>query len=1220
MNKIQNSSDQIQPYSYSSINKISKFFFTWCYPILNKGRVNPLQQTDLCLIAKEDSSYHSFLNYQNQIDYAKRSNSSLIGDIARAFQTILSAIQPYIANIGQTFFIYDKDEKKPSGSSMGQFTLLSVKIQGALQYRVMQKSLSFAMSLSKNYSFGELLTILQVDIIQASNYYIYLFSLWTCIPQLIVGGIIFYITLEENSIVPAIGAVVQVFFGLIFGHYYGVIQKKFMEAKDQRIQLVDESLLYAKQIKLNCLEDFFEKRVQEQRKIELKYLRYQVWMVIAIKLVMLIIMVLSWEIAFIVAKKINFSIISTMIQNYTSIVMTLDSLPTLFKNYQMSLNSMNRIEKFFKDKDIQIHKQQNENSIEFNNVKTGWKKQQNEDTIYDLDQSQTGMLQRQEDKTQFIVEISMKVLPGQFIAIVGSSGSGKSTILRSLLGETYVDTGNISYHGQISVASQEPWIINDSIKNNITYMDQFNQEKYKQVIECCCLQQDIDGFKYKDNTILIEKGDNLSGGQQKRINLARAVYKDADIYLFDDPLSALDIKVKYEIQQKCFEGYLKNKTRILFTNSLANLQNCDMIYIFEDGKMINSGTFAELKNIKQSQIIIKTQENRELLDKQFEEKIYQAPSHQLETQATLIQEEDRKQGNVETKIMKQIFEFQGKWLMVIIIIFYIGIVTTCQLYGNQKMADDSIPDDEYKELAIIYYPIIQVPVVIANIIIILYFLFRGLSTSEQIHVDVIKSLLKASFTKFYNTILIGRLINRLGKDITNIDYMFPNEIYNLIFNIISLLLPLIASIIYLNPVALPVLIVFFIILIVLTIIYYKSLREISRMEAISKSPIVSFYQQILRGILFVRSCLPHQEVIDRHLKNVDLDLGNQVNLNGLQQWYQSIAGTITNVFQTLLFIVCFYAEGSTPFMTYLILLQMQSVSLLLLLVAVSYGNILIYCISFERCLHLANQIPLEEDDLRDQIQEEQYKSNHLIELENCNFQYRPRTKQVLKQLSLQVDYAEKIGIVGRTGAGKSSIIMALTYMLECTDGKFFIEGQSVKQLRLQQLRQKFSVIPQEPLIFMGTLQQNLDPLNQFDIKEIESVAQICQLFKLDALKKKELQSEIQVFGQNLSVGEKQLITLGRCLLNKRSIVLVDEATANIDSKTEEMIKDIFEKHFTQSAMIMIAHKITTIMNCDKIIVLSDGCVTECDTPNNLLLNPNSEFKKIVDLIKQSEQL
>lgn len=151
------------------------------------------------------------------------------------------------------------------------------------------------------------------------------------------------------------------------------------------------------------------------------------------------------------------------------------------------------------------------------------------------------------------------------------------------------------------------------------------------------------------------------------------------------------------------------------------------------------------------------------------------------------------------------------------------------------------PDDEYKELAIIYYPIIQVPVVIANIIIILYFLFRGLSTSEQIHVDVIKSLLKASFTKFYNTILIGRLINRLGKDITNIDYMFPNEIYNLIFNIISLLLPLIASIIYLNPVALPVLIVFFIILIVLTIIYYKSLREISRMEAISKSPIVSFY-------------------------------------------------------------------------------------------------------------------------------------------------------------------------------------------------------------------------------------------------------------------------------------------------------------------------------------------------------------------------------------------
>ncbi|CAD8204242.1 unnamed protein product [Paramecium octaurelia] len=1220
MNKIQNSTGQIQPYTYSSINKISKFFFIWCYPILKKGRGTPLQQTDLCQIATEDSSHTSYLKYQNYIDYAKRGNSSLIRDIARTFQTILSAISPYIANVGQSYFIYDKDKKKPSESSMGQFTLLSAKIQGALQYRVMQKSLSFAMSLSKNYSFGELLTILQVDIVQASNYYIYLFSLWTCIPQLIVGGVIFYVTLKENSIVPATGAVVQVLFGLIFGHYYGIIQKRFMEAKDQRIELVDESLLYAKQIKLNCLEDYFEKRVQRQRKTELKYLRQQVWMVVAIKLVMLVIMVLSWEIAFIVASKVNFQIISTMMQNYISIVMTLDSLPTLFKNYQMSLNSMNRIETFFKDKDIKIHSQQNEASIEFKNVKTGWKKQQSEDTIYDLDLSQTGMLQRQEDKTQFIVEINMKVLPGQFVAIVGSSGCGKSTILRSLLGETYVDNGNISYHGQISVASQEPWIINDSIKNNITYMDIFNEVKYKKVIECCCLQQDIDGFKYQDNTILIEKGDNLSGGQQKRINLARAVYKDADIYLFDDPLSALDIKVKYEIQQKCFEGYLKKKTRILFTNSLANLQNCDMIYIFEDGKMINSGTFAELKNIKQSQIIINTQENKELLDKQFEEKVYKAPQHQLETQATLIQEEDRNQGNVDTKIMKKIFEFQGKSMMVIIIVFYVGIVMACQLYGNQVMADDSIPDEEYKRLAIIYYPIIQIPAVIANITIILYFLFRGLKTSEQIHVDVIKSLLKASFTKFYNTILIGRLINRLGKDITNIDYMFPNEIYNLIFNIISLLLPLVASIIYLNPVAIPVLIVFFLIMIALTVIYYKSLREVSRMEAISKSPIVSFYQQILRGILFVRSCLPHQEVIDRHLKNVDLDLGNQINLNGLQQWYQSIAGTVTNIFQSLLFIVCFYAKGSTPFMTYLILLQMQNVSQLLLLVAISYGNILIYCISFERCLHLANQIPLEEEDVQDYIQEELHHSNYLIELQNCNFQYRPRTKQVLKQLSLQVNSAEKIGIVGRTGAGKSSIIMALTQMLECTDGKFFVEGQSVRQLRLQQLRQKFSVIPQEPLIFKGTLQQNLDPLNQYDIKQIEAVAQTCQLFKIDALKKKELQSEIQVFGQNLSVGEKQLITLGRCLLNKRSIVLVDEATANIDSKTEEMIKDIFDKHFAQSAMIMIAHKITTIMNCDKIIVLSDGCITECDTPSNLLLNPDSEFKKIVDLIKQSEQL
>ncbi|CAD8126347.1 unnamed protein product [Paramecium sonneborni] len=1227
------------------------FFFSWVYPILKVGKSKPLTQYDLISIDKKNkmiNSYQRFINVFNKSNLKLSLFKSYQKQILICLMTFMmvAALQlclPIITKRSQNYFMYDKPEEKPLISNMVIFamiqlvymlllslikpfqqfyaSLISIKIQGALQQEILQKTLSFPICRSQHYSTGELINMLQVDITQTSNYFYNAILLYSCPIQLICAGIVFYLTLGNQALIPGLGAVFQAFLGLTFGYFYGIIQKKYMMAKDLRMKSVDEALLYSKQIKLNQLEDFFEQRIHSQRTNELRHLKKQVIMLILFQLLQGLAVIITWQILFVVYNPINFAIQTIIMQNYDSIVKILDELPTQFKNYSMSKNSMDRIENFFNQKECNQLDQtieQSDIAIDIQNCLFDWEtNDQMSKEVEDEDE------EIKKNTSIFNVKLNLQIKKGQYVAFVGGSASGKSTIIRSILGETHNQQGKIIVNGRISVATQDPWIISGSIKKNVTFMNQFDSVKYKQIIKCCGLERDIASFKNGDQTILGEKGDNLSGGQQKRINLARAVYNDADIYLFDDPMSALDIRVKYQINQQCIQGYLKNKTRILFTNTLSNLQECDMIYIVEDGQIIKQGKFAQIIGIQNNELL----SQKEIIDIEFENKHYtQEQTDNQDLKASLIQQEDQEKGQVSQAVLKQIFGFLGKYCGILCALMFMIIYLGAQLIGNLVMAQDDITDEEFTRIASTYYPIIYTPAIVSLALMKSYYLIKGLGTSKLIHDNVINSLLNASYTKFYNTILIGRLMNRLSKDIYNIDLLFPNEIQNLTFQVTTLLLPLFSCFLYLNIAALPLLILFIIALFYMTVIYYRCLREITRIEAVSKSPVFSYFQQIIRGVTYVRSCLPIDKVIGLQQKNVDIDLGNQINLNGFQYWYQSLAGSITNLFQTLLFIICFLFPGRTQKMTNIVLQMMQTVSTVLLNSSTSCGNIQMYLISFERCLHLANKIELEEKNLplitpsEQDIQAKKVKSDIVLKLENCTFQYRSNSKSVLQNITLQLHKGEKIGVVGRTGAGKSSIILALTAILEQIEGQMEIEDQNINQYSLNQLRQKFSIIPQDPLIFMGTLRENLDPFNQFSDAKILEISQQSRLFEMQSFQQNGLQTQIALSGSNLSQGEKQLLNITRCILENKQIILVDEATANIDQNTEEYVKDIFFKYFKNAAMLTIAHKVTTIMNSDKILVLNDGKVSEFDHPQKLLADPNSEFKQIIDLIKQSEEL
>ncbi|CAD8046827.1 unnamed protein product [Paramecium sonneborni] len=1201
--------------------------------ILFTNSLSNLQECDIIYIISngqiiQQGKFHQILGqnlnqqYQQKEDLKPSATSMLLFVIIQLiYKLILSLLKPY-----QSFYI----------------CLLSVKLQGALSQEILLKTLKFPILRSKHYSTGELINMMQVDIHQASNYFYYAIILFTVPLQLLIAFIVVFLTLKSQAVIPAIGSVIQAVIGILFGVFYGILQKRYMVAKDNRMKAVDEALNYAKQVKLNTFEEFFEQRIRSYREKELQQLKNEVYMMIFLPLIQSIFAILTWEAVFFLTNPINFTTINIMMSNYSNISNILSNLPYQYKSFQVSRNSMARLDNYFKQNECNKIERLSENvnfAIKINNGIYSWKSndKMNQDVIEKNDEDE----QKIEDQSIFNINMNVEIKKGQFVAFVGNSASGKSTILRSILGETEKQQGNIIVNGTISVATQEPWIISGSIKKNITFMNSFDSVKYKQIIKICGLERDIASFKNGDDTILGEKGDNLSGGQQKRINLARAIYNDADIYLLDDPTSALDIKVKYSIHQQCFSQYLKNKTRILFTNSLSNLQECDIIYIISNGQIIQQGKFHQIlgQNLNQQY------QQKEVIDFQFEDKHYkqESPENQ-DIRSSLIQTEDQEKGAISNSVLKQVFIYLGKYVAPLCNVLYFITVLGFQLIGNKYMAQTNISDEEYRQLALVYFPLIQSPILIAIILLCTYYLIMGLSTSRKIHNSVIHSLLNASYTKFYNTILIGRLMNRLSKDIYNIDLLFPNEIQNLTIQITTLLLPLFACFLYLNIVAMPFLIIFFIILIYITVIYYRCLREITRIEAVSKSPVFSFFQQIVRGIIYVRTCLPTEKVVIQQQRNVDIDLGNQINLYGFQYWYQQLAGSITNIFQALLFVICFIFPGQTQEMTIMVLTQMQAVSQLLLNASISYGNIQMYLISFERCLHLANNIEKEErsislitptgdetdnsmekqkkemDDKSVKQENENAESNIVLKLDNCTFQYRSNSKCVLQQLSLQLQKKEKIGVVGRTGAGKSSIILALTAILEQIEGSMEIEKKNINHYSINELRQKFGIIPQDPLIFMGTLKQNLDPLNKYEEFYIQDIVQQCGLLEMQSFKQQGLKSEIGLSGSNLSLGEKQLLNIVRCILENKNIVLVDEATSNIDSQTEEQVKNLFEKYFSNVAMISIAHKVTTIMNSDRIMVLNDGKITEFDHPQKLLADPNSEFKKIIDLIKHSEEL
>ncbi|KAL4479825.1 hypothetical protein ABPG74_020341 [Tetrahymena malaccensis] len=1170
------------------------------------------------------------------------------------------------------------------------YSLLSIRMTGALSMAIFEKTLKFPMLRNQMYKIGDILNMIQVDILQIVTYIQNLFTLVFVIPFIVFAFYLCYDQVKSISIILVMAGCTLMFFGisLIFGRLYGLLQKKFMHSKDLRMRSLEEMMRGIKTIKYNSLENFFDFRITEKRNKELKQLRVQKLLLSLNNFIQnasstLLIFIITCTYG--IKSLANFLIISSGFQ----IILTfLTVIPASVSGVVVGSNSMNRVDNFLAEsfiyKKSQYEKCQEEYSQKHKNdfsefsliLQNGnfyWKNQlslENKQKTGKLNHKERKSLQIQAQNKQFqFKNLQFQIKKGDFVVFYGELGSGKSSILQAILGEMEVKGGQQAYqsmveiNGSISLCSQDPWIIQDTVQENILFGQGYDSQRYQQVLRASCLQEDIHYFIDGDKTNIGENGETLSGGQRKRINLARSLYTEADIYLLDDPLSALDIRVATFISRECFEGLLKNKTRIVFTSNLVGMQKADKIYLLKNGEIINEGNYNFIK--KQSKILSNSEhgldedenqieekerkQSERILQKSYLEKKIQLNDQEKNYTKQLIQQEEIQTGQIKLEVFKQFINNLGGICFILASVIIICGFIVASLFSKLVILQVSEKSNQYK--IIITYCILDIMRCVSILLYEYLIVFRMISLSGYLHKSTVFLLLRASFTKFYNLITTGRIMNRLSKDIYQVDLLIPQDLQS-IFNIFgSIINSFTLTVMICPPKIIPVSIISFLLCGFISYYFLLSKRQVIRIEAASKSPILQYFSEVIRGVTYLRNCVQKSLISQKFQDLVDIDLRNQIALNGIQYWFECITSFIGFFPLLISVIVAYYDLEMNPNIAVMIALQVSDFSICFITFSQNWVNYETHMVNYERCLRLKQSIVSENynankskilkqnrsssDSSIISMQQEvlsKNSSNSIVEyfenpkefqamsqsiqFQDASFKYRNDMPNCLSNLNLLFEGKQKIGIVGRTGAGKTSITLALTKVIDLVQGDLLINGKSIQDYSLSELRDTISVVSQEPYIFEGNLKLNLDPYNKYNEQDIIKVYTKCGFSNCNSFKQG-LDTNISQLGDNLSEGEKQLISIGRVILKNSKIIIVDEPTSHIDLTMEEHVTKLLNDSFKDSLMLTIAHKVSTIMNSDKILVLDHGEVKEFDSPQTLLEDSQSLFYGIINLINQN---
>ncbi|XP_075225195.1 ATP-binding cassette sub-family C member 5-like isoform X10 [Lycorma delicatula] len=1081
-----------------------------------------------------------------------------------------------------------------------------------------------------------------------------IYILWLLGPWALLGMLIF-----------------SVFYPIQYGmsRWVGHFRAKTMAVGDKRIRLISEILSCIKLIKMYAWEKFFSKDLMEIRNKEMKLLHITAY-----------------------CQSLTMSL-ATTVPIISAIVTFLSHIAAgnnlIASEKVLLLNEISHYVRYPVDRTQAVCISNGSFTYGLplpEEIKSKAKKTQKKKVKDKLDIENINGCQEGEEKIKLknnldgpiLYSIDFNATKGSLVGICGQVGSGKTSLLQACLGQLKVISGNVYRQGSCAFVSQQAWILNSTLKDNVLFGEPFDKKNYYRAISCCSLNNDINELPGGDDTEIGERGINISGGQKQRVSLARALYADRDIYFLDDPLSAVDANVGAHIFNEYILKALKDKTVIFVTHQIQFLNKCDIIYVMKEGRIVEKGTHSQLISIENGEYASmvntweQSQNDTEMASNEGVNDVEQiANGSQIDQRYSSVHSQDETQGikdeRCDSPVKMQItngntcepsgvltkkehietgslhvdtyFTYMaaaGGLLVslgiVLIMLLNVGTIAfsswwlaywikagsggTCITVNNVSVISANIADNPDFEMYKTVYASTIVIIVISNFIRGFLVTKVTLRATKRLHNDLFRKVMYSPMYFFEET-PIGRIQNLFSKDVDEVDARLPvilestlQDGWTLIFAILFICL---------------VFQWFIIPLIFLSVIYYGvskvfrvAVRDLKRFDNATRSPIFSLVAETVYGLDTIHAFGKENDFLRKFSKLFDQNTTCLyiccIAMRWLSLRIDTLSVMITSI--TAVLVTIFHGQVS-PALAGLAIAYSSTIS------GIFQYTIRLICeaetkfISVEHINTYLQTLEKEGGHRKCAKPPDNWPNHGSIRFQNVCLQYRPGLPLVLKNISFRINAGEKIGIVGRTGSGKSSLTVALFRLVELCNGSIKIDNVDISTLDLELLRSQLSIIPQDPVLFTGTVRTNLDPFGNSNDAKLWEILEKTHLKERVKAGTAGLDTKVGFSGDSLSVGERQLLCLARALLRKSKILILDEATAAVDPETEAAVQETIRKEFQNCTVLTIAHRLATITSCDRIILMDHGQVAELDRPSVLLENPNSKFYQMMEAAKEA---
>ncbi|KAH9747864.1 ABC transporter C family member 2 [Citrus sinensis] len=1104
------------------------------------------------------------------------------------------------------------------------------RLRSTLVAAIFRKTLRLTHEARKDFPSGKVTNMITTDANALQQISQQLHGLWSAPFRITLSMVLLYQQLGVASLLGSLMLVLMVPLQTFIISKMRKLTKEGLQWTDRRVSLTNEILAAMDTVKCYAWEKSFQSRVQSIRDDELSWFRKAQFLSafnsFILNSIPVVVTVVSFGTFTLLGGDLTPARAFTSLSLFAVLRFPLNMLPNLLSQVVNANVSLQRLEELLlAEERILMPNSPLEPELPAVSIKNGnfsW-----------------------DSKSPTLSNINLDIPVGSLVAIVGGTGEGKTSLVSAMLGELPpLKDASVVIRGTVAYVPQISWIFNATLRKNILFGSEFDPAKYWKTIDVSALQHDLDLLPDRDLTEIGERGVNISGGQKQRVSMARAVYSNSDVYIFDDPLSALDAHVGRQVFNSCIKEELRGKTRILVTNQLHFLPHVDRIILVSEGMIKEEGTFEELS--KHGRLFQKLMENAGKMEEmeEREEKddsinsnqevskpvanqvvqVNEFPKNESYTKkgkrgrSVLVKQEERETGIVSGSVLTRYKNaLGGLWVIMILFACYLSteVLRISSSTWLSFWTDQSTSKNYNPGFYIAIYTILAFGQVTVTLLNSYWLIISSLRAAKRLHDSMLNSILRAPML-FFHTNPIGRVINRFSRDLGDIDRnvasfvnMFMNQLWQLLSTFVLIG---IVSTISLWAI-MPLLILFY-----AAYLYYQSTaREVKRLDSITRSPVYAQFGEALNGLSTIRAFKAYDRMAKINGKSMDNNIRFTLANTSSNRWLtirlETLGGIMIWLIATFAVMQNGRAENQVAFASTMGLLLSYTLNITNLL-----SGVLRQASRAENSLNAVERVgtyidlPSEAPGMVESNRPPPaWPSSGSIKFEDVVLRYRPELPPVLHGLSFTVSPSEKVGIVGRTGAGKSSMLNALFRIVELERGKISIDGCDVSKFGLTDLRKVLSIIPQSPVLFSGTVRFNLDPFNEHTDADLWEALERAHL--KDVIRKNSfgLAAEVSEGGENFSVGQRQLLSLARALLRRSKILVLDEATAAVDVRTDALIQRTIREEFKSCSMLIIAHRLNTIIDCDRILVLDAGQVLEHDTPEALLLREDSAFSRMV---------